>query len=263
MTAMEFKPILHGFALLESPRADGEDLWFSDMALGGLHRLRPDGALATWLPARKMIGGIAVNADGAVLCSGTGGIIWINPATNATGTLLDKIDGKPISGINDMIADAKGGLYFGTVDHKRMFRGEDFFGRSALYRLAPNGSVTQLATGLKFSNGMGLSPDASQLYFNDSSVGTYAYEILPNGSLTNRSLLCARGDCDGLAVDAEGAVWIAQISAGMITRILPNGAIARELPLHTGHVTSLCFGGADRCDLFVTTAAEGAGAAVV
>jgi sugar lactone lactonase YvrE len=49
----------------------------------------------------------------------------------------------------------------------------------------------------------------------------------------------------------------------MITRILPSGEVNREIPLKAGHVTSLCFGGIDGRDIFITTAAEDAGAAVV
>ena len=210
-----------------------------------------------------MIGSIAINADGALLCSGTGGIVWVDPATGRRGTLLDSIDGAPVSGINDMVADGKGGLYFGTVDHQRMFRGEDFFGRSALYHLNAAGHFLRLRDGLKFSNGMGLSPDDRHLYINDSSAGTYAYEILPDGSLANGRLVSVRSDCDGLAVDCEGGIWIAQIGAGMITRILPGGEVEREIPLAAGRVTSLCFGGADGRDMYVTTAADDAGAAVV
>jgi sugar lactone lactonase YvrE len=257
------KPILKGFALLESPLADGEDVWFSDMAIGGIWRVRPGGFIGTWLPARKMIGGIAINADGGLVCSGTGGIVWVDPVTGLTGTLLDTIEGKPVNGINDMVADGRGGLYFGTVDHNSMFRGEGYLGHSALYRLDADGAVVKLYDGLKFSNGIGLSPDGRTLYFNDSSVGTFACDILHDGALGPRRLLSARADCDGLAVDCEGAVWIAQIGGGMLTRVMPSGKIDRTIPLDVGPITSLCFGGADGRDMFITTAAMGAGEAVM
>jgi sugar lactone lactonase YvrE len=262
-SSVDFMPILSGLCLLEAPRADADNVWFSEMALGGIRRLRPDGQVDAWLTDRKMIGGIVINDDGLLLCSGTGGIVWFDPATGATGTVLDKINNNPISGVNDMIADGKGGLYFGTVDHARMFRGEVFFGHSALYRLGTDGRVQLLIAGLKFSNGIGLSPDDRHLYINDSSAGTFAYEILPDGGLARRRLLSDRTDCDGLAVDCEGGVWIAQIETGTITRILPDGKVDREIPVNAGHLTSLCFGGPDGRDVFVTTAAEGAGAAVV
>jgi sugar lactone lactonase YvrE len=260
---VDFKPILNGLCLLEAPRADADNVWFSEMALGGIRRLRSDGQVDAWLNDRKMIGGLVINDDGLLLCSGTGGIVWFDPATGTTGTVLDKIDNNPISGVNDMIADGRGGLYFGTVDHVRMFRGEVFFGHSALYHLATDGRVQLLIDGMKFSNGIGLSPDDRYLYINDSSAGTYAYEIMTDGGLAGRRLLSSRPDCDGLAVDGEGGVWIALIGTGTISRILPDGKVDREIPVGVGHVTSLCFGGPDGRDIFVTTATEDAGAAVV
>jgi gluconolactonase len=260
---VQFMPVAGGYGLLESPRAGVKDVWFSDMALGGVHRLRADGGVDRWLPDRRMIGGIAINEDGVLLCSGTGGIVWVDPVTGATGTLLDTIDGVPISGVNDMIADSEGGLYFGTVDHDRMFRGEDFFGRSAIYRLSVDGCVRRLCEGIGFSNGMGISPDGRRLYLNNSSVGTFEYDVTADGGLSVGRQISGRADCDGLAIDIEGGIWIAQISAGTVTRILRSGEVDQEIPVPGGHVTSLCLGGLDGRDMFVTTAAPGAGEAVM
>lgn len=260
---MNFQTIAGGFGLLESPRADARNLWFSDMALGGVHRLGSDGHIDHWLSDRRMIGGIAVNEDGVLLCSGTGGIVWIDPVSGTTGTLLQAVEGQPISGVNDMLADPCGGLLFGTVDHARMFRGENFFGNSALYRLAPDGSVRRLCEGIHFANGIGLSPDARTIYLNNSGIGTFAYQWLRDGTLGAGRQISDRADCDGLAVDCEGAVWIARISAHTILRLMPDGRVDQEIEIPCGAVTSLCFGGPDGCDLYVTTAAPGAGEAVV
>lgn len=259
---MELTPVATGFGLLESPRADDRGLWFSDMAVGGIRCLRPDGRIDAYLTARKMIGGIAFNDDGRIICSGTGGLVWLDTATGATGTLLDAIDGEPIGGINDMVADGQGGLFFGTVDHPAMFRGEPF-GASILYRLAPDGQVSVIRGGLRFANGCGLSPDGRRLYHNDSSVGTRRYDLAADGSVTDGGLFFDAPDCDGLAVDRDGGVWIALIQSGTIVRAMADGTVDRRLPVPGGHPTSLCFGGSDGRDLYVTTAAPGAGEAVM
>lgn len=259
---MEFEPIASGFGLTEAPIFDSRGLWFSDMAVGGIRCLRPDGRIDQWLTDRKTIGGIAINQDGSILCSGTGGLVWLDPDTGRTGALLDRIDGEPIGGINDMIADGKGRLFFGTVDHPGMFGGQPLR-PSALYRLDPDGRVAPLREGLRFANGFGISPDGARLYHNDSSVGTRVYELAPDGSLSGDRFLVEDGDCDGLAVDRKGGVWIAKIVAGSIMRVMPDGAIDFEVSVPGGHVTSLSFGGADGSDLYVTTAAPGAGEAVM
>lgn len=232
------------------------------MAVGGIRCLRPDGRIETWLTDRKTIGGIAFNEDGRIICSGTGGLIWLDLETGRSGPLLDSIDGQPIGGINDMIADRRGGLYFGMVDHPSMFRGEPM-GASALCRLDASGEARVLREGMRFANGFGISPDGNRLYFNDSSVGTRSYAIALDGSLSDDTFLCEYGDCDGLALDDEGAVWIARIVSGTIARIMPDGTLRGEYPVPGGHPTSLCFGGSDRRDLYVTTAAPGGGEAVM
>jgi sugar lactone lactonase YvrE len=252
-----------GFGLAESPRADDRHVWFTDMALGGVHCLSVDGQLRSWLSQRRMIGGLALNDNGALLCSGTDGIIWLDQTTGGHGTLLSEIDGEPVIGVNDIAADGRGGLLFGTVDHARMFRGEPYFGRSGIYRLTARQELLPLLSGLGFANGLGVSPDGRWVYVNNSGVGTFAYEQLRDGTLGPGRQLSERADCDGLAVDVDGGIWIACISSATIVRLTSDGQTEREFAVQGGAVTSLCFGGADGRDLYVTTAAPGAGAAVV
>jgi xylono-1,5-lactonase len=260
---MDLEIVRSGYGLLESPRGDGESVWFTDMALGGVHRLSGDGQLQRWLPERRMIGGLAFNEDGAVLCSGSGGIVWFHPITGESGTVLDAIDGTPIAGVNDMTADDRGGLLFGTVEHDRMFRGEPYFGSSRLYRLTAQRQLLLLCEKIGFANGVGVSPDGRRLYLNNSGVGTFAYEQFEDGRVGPGTQLSTRADCDGLTIDADGAIWIAYISAGMLVRLMPDGRIDAQIPVAGGSVTSVCLGGVDGRDLYVTTAAPGAGAAVV
>ncbi len=259
---MQFESVTTGHCLIEAPRWDGQQLWFTDILLGGIHCLRHDGSKQSWLTDRTIVGGLALNHDGKVLCSGTGSIAWVDPASGASGTLLKELGGAPVNGVNDIFPDGKGGLWLGTVDHNGLRAGKLNFGQSELWRLDPDGTASRHFTGMSFSNGMGLSPDGRTLYMNDSGTGTYAHALNPDGSIAGSRLLCDNPDVDGLAVDAEGGVWTAAIQAGEIVRILPGGTIDRRIPVPGGHAVSLTFGGADLRDLYVTNAAEGAGAAV-
>src|SRR4051794_19412592 len=90
---MQFQPVATGFSFLEAPRADASgNVWFSDVVQGGIRHRRPDGTLAELLPGKQWIGGLTLNEDGAILCTGRGGITWVNPATGASGMLLTAID---------------------------------------------------------------------------------------------------------------------------------------------------------------------------
>jgi sugar lactone lactonase YvrE len=224
--------------------------------------LRPEGRVDQWLTERTIIGGMAMNDDGRLILSGTGGLVWLDPQSGKSGTLLDAIDDEPISGVNDMFPDGRGGLWFGWVDHVRMRKGEDFFGTSALYRLDPDGTVTRHHGGVGFSNGIGMSPAGDRLYFTDSAAGVLDFPVRADGSLGEPVLRGEPGG-DGLVVDAEGGIWTAAIQDGTVNRMLPDGTMERRIPVPGGHPVSLTFGGPDLRDLYVSTAAPDAGMAAV
>jgi sugar lactone lactonase YvrE len=259
---MDFNPVATGFCFLEAPRVDDRGVWFSECGLGGVRCLRPDGRIDSYLTDRNAIGGIAFNEDGALICSGPGGLAWFHPDTGKHGTLLDTIAGKPILGTNDVMPDRDGGLFFGTIDHEAIGRGI-FNRQSALYHLSADMKVTPLCDGLQVCNGIGLSPDGRRLYHNESSVGTQAYDLLPNGGVGKAVQINDDRDCDGLAVDREGGIWIATTRTGTLTRVTPDGKRDRRFPVPGGHATSLCFGGPDGRDVYVATAGEGAIEAVL
>lgn len=259
---MQFEPVVTGFCLIEAPRWDDRGLWFTDILLGGVRCLRADGRVDQWLTERTIIGGMAINDDGRLILSGTGGLAWLDPESGRSGTLLDTIDGEPISGVNDMLPDGRGGLWFGWVDHIRMRKGEDFFGTSALYRLDPDGTVTRQHGGVGFSNGIGMSPAGDRLYFTDSAAGVLDFPVHGDGSLGEPVLRGEPGG-DGLVVDAAGGIWTAAIQEGTVNRMLPDGTIERRIPVPGGHPVSLTFGGRDLRDLYVSTAAPDAGMAAV
>ena len=89
---MSFTALAKG-RYLEALAIDERVVWFSDVILGGVQGLKPDGSLVHWLAERKWIGGLLFNEDGSLLCSGPGGIVWLDPATGRSGTLLSSIDG--------------------------------------------------------------------------------------------------------------------------------------------------------------------------
>jgi sugar lactone lactonase YvrE len=247
---MKFETLATGYCFLEAPRADGEGLWFSDIMLGGLYHWQPGRGVERHLPERRHIGGIAINEDGAIICGGPDGLAWFDPATGRSGTLLDSIGGRQI-GVNDMLPDGRGGLIFGTLTTADADAATA--ATNSLYRHDPDGRTTLLASGLKIANGIGLSPDGRRLYHNESLVGTFAYEVHGDGSLGEPQLFWASGDGDGLAVDAEGGIWIASFAGGEIVRLLPDGSVERRIAMPHKVVSSLCFGGTDWRDLYVTT----------
>ena len=65
------------------------------------------------------------------------------------------------------------------------------------------------------------------------------------------------GHPDGMAVDAEGHVWVCHWGASRITRFAPDGTVERTVSVPTAQVTKCAFGGPDLTTLYITTAAIG------
>jgi sugar lactone lactonase YvrE len=234
-------------------------IWYSDVIAGGIHGVSMDGApVASFNTQRMWTGGILLNDDGAVLSSGAGGIMWNQPDTGASGWLVQEIDGKPINGINEMMSDGTGGIYFGTVDIEQIIKGQPTRPAS-IYRLTADRKVLLVAGELGFVNGIMLSADRKQLYYNDTFDSTYAFAVLPDLTLSNRRRLIEKVDCDGMALDAEGTLWITGFRSGEITRVRTDGS--REAPVATpaGAITQVRFGGTDMRDVYFTSVAADGG----
>ena len=254
-----FEPVARGL-YLEGLALDHERgiVWYSDVIAGGVHGLWPDGRTQTLNPGRMWTGGVLMNADGAVLSSGAGGIMWNDPATGKSGWLLHEIDGQVINGINEMVPDGTGGILFGTNDIEMVERGQPTRPTS-IYRLTADRQLIKLAEGIGFSNGLMLSADRKQFYCNDTFVCSWAFDVGPDFALTNKRVLLAKEDVDGMALDAEGNVWITGFRSGAITRLQPDGAPLADYPTPGGAITQVRFGGADGRDVYINTVPADAG----
>jgi sugar lactone lactonase YvrE len=227
-------------------------VWYSDVIGGGVHGLMPDGRRVTCNADRKWTGGLLMNADGSVLSSGAGGIMWNNPDTGRSGWLLHEIDGETINGINEMVPDGSGGIYFGTVDIERVERAEATR-PTAIYRLTTGGDVIKVSGDMNFTNGFMLSHDRKRFYCNDTFVGTWIFDVQPDRTLANRRMLLDKPDADGMALDADGNIWITGFRSSSLTRLRPDGTPLEPLATPAGAITQIRFGGQDFRDYYINS----------
>lgn len=251
---MEFVVVADGFQFAEAPRVDEDGtVYFSDLTGGGYYRRKSGGTVETVLPGRMWIGGAVLDDSGSVICSGKGGLIRVDQGTGVATPILTELDGVPVIAINDIEADGSGGLFGGSVDFAAVFeRGEVPTGGQLFY-LSREGAVRILRDGLAVSNGLGFSPDGRMLYHSESTAGVWAYSLGQNGMPGRPNMFARIDDCDGLAVDSEGGVWVACWRSARILRYRPDGVLDRTLTLPFPHIVSLSFGGPDLTDLYVTT----------
>ncbi|HUN47588.1 MAG TPA: SMP-30/gluconolactonase/LRE family protein [Stellaceae bacterium] len=129
----------------------------------------------------------------------------------------------------------------------------------ALFRIDADLSIHRMDEGIQLSNGMGWSPDDRTMYFIDSMPREiYAYDFdAATGAIANRRVLVRiageHGLPDGMTVDAEGFLWVAQWNGGRVVRYDPEGKIDRVIETPVSRPTSCTFGGPDLTTLYVTS----------
>ncbi|GAA3399082.1 SMP-30/gluconolactonase/LRE family protein [Streptomyces roseoviridis] len=156
---------------------------------------------------------------------------------------------------NDAAVAPDGSLWAGTMRYDEREGGGD------LVRLGPDGTATPLLTGVAVSNGIGWSPDRRLAYYVDSPTRRVDTLRVEDGRVVERRPFATvapdAGFPDGLAVDADGCVWVALWDGGRLHRYTPAGTLDRTVPLPVRRPTACAFGGPGLRDLYVTTARTG------
>jgi L-arabinonolactonase len=245
----------------ESPWWDpaGQALYFIDNTGRKVHRYDVATAVTRSWDMPSVITALALRArGGAVLTLRTG----IHSFDFETGTLhrLSPLDDPPPFVFNDGKVDRRGRFLIGASTANFAQPTPD----GGLYRLDPDHRLTQLDSGIHFSNGPCWSPDDKTFYFSDSfRYETYAYDYdIATGEVANRRVFVNTRDLgglpDGATVDRDGLVWMALYGGGKIAAFRPDGRLEHTIHMPVRLVSSVMFGGADLDQLYVTTIEKGA-----
>ncbi|MCY3839630.1 MAG: SMP-30/gluconolactonase/LRE family protein [Gammaproteobacteria bacterium] len=247
-----------GYGLVEGPVwVPGRGLMFSDVLGGGVHCLSADGAVTTVFPHRRGIGGIALHADNGLVVGGRN-IAFKSFDGGDTVVLLDRDPEHGTVGFNDLTTDEAGRIYVGSLGSPVFEEGEQLPGN--LHVIDLDGSARIVAEDLLLTNGLGFSPDGKTLYHSDSRRQTvHRYDVLENGDLGPKRTFATLDDgaSDGLAVSADGAVWVAVAGGGCVAVFEPDGSLRRRIAVPMPMCTSVCFGGDDLTDLYIVTGSDG------
>jgi D-xylonolactonase len=255
-----------GFGLLEAPIWDeNRGLLFADADNGGVHCLDQQGNVSTIVKYRKGIGGAVRHRNGGLVVSGRN-VAYKDISDSPTVVLLDKNPPQGVVGFNDITTDSKGRIYAGALGFlptETPLSGIGGDRKSApLFLIDTDGSARVVHPSVALSNGLGFSPDGSLLYHADSgNRHLYIYDVASDGGVANRRLFATvpEGLPDGLAISEDGCIWLAVAHAGKVIRFSPGGSKRSEIEVPVPMVTSLCFGGSDRRDLYVVSGSEGTG----
>jgi sugar lactone lactonase YvrE len=237
----------------ESPRWHDGRLWYSDFGAnevavvdllgnGEVIARVPGMPMGTgWLPDGRML--IVSSRDGLLLRAEPGGSL----VTHAD---LTSLAGYPWS---DMVVDGRGNAYIGNMGFD-FPRGE--FAPGILAMVSPGGAVRQVADGLAFANGIVVTPDDATLILAESYAARLtAFDIAADGSLSGQRVWADLdgGVPDGICLDAENAIWYADVPSKRCVRVGEGGQVLQTIELDRGCFACM-LGGADRQTLFLMAA---------
>ncbi len=272
MTTQQFAILISGYDYLEAPRWHDGRLWISDFYTQQVIAADMDGKvekIATvpqqpsglgWLPDGRLL--IVSMLDRKLLRRESNGFLAVHAD-------LSGIAGGPC---NDMVVDKQGRAYVGNFGFDLMGGAQLKTAKLAL--VDPNGNVSVAAENLYFPNAAMITPDGRTLIVNETFGNRIsAFDIKADGTLGSRRDWAVFGPLpqgqelaevfpqlkvapDGGAMDAEGAVWIADAIGNRVLRVAEGGRVLNEISTGNQAVFACALGGPDRRTLFLCVAPD-------
>lgn len=255
MRASQFTaPIVgHGEGPVWTP---DEGLRICDGFAGRIVSVDASGAVAGDVTVGSFVGAFRPRVGGGLVAAAERSFVLVEP----DGTIRDLGDLWSDTNVrmNDGGCDPQGRFFCGSMTYS----GSEPIG--VLYRLDPDGTVTEILDGLRTPNGMAYAPDGTVYHVDTPTQEVRAFDVDETGGWKNRRTVVAGitpGSPDGLTIDANGNLWVALWGgAGVICVDPRTGATLERIEVDGALQTSACtFGGPDLDQLFITSSDQGGG----
>jgi sugar lactone lactonase YvrE len=266
-------PLLRGGSFFEGPRWRDGRWWVSDFYRHLVLAVGPDGACEEVMEVPGQPSGLGWLADGSLLVVSMNDQRVLRCARSGKVTLHADLRGRAVGRLNDMVVDAAGRAFVGSFGFDLM-AGDDP-ASSSVWRVDPDGAVTEAATGMLFPNGSVVTPDGSTLVVGETFGCRYsAFTIAADGRLTERRVWAQLAPTprlgsfaellpqvtvapDGCCLDAEGRIWCADATRGRCILVREGGAVIDEVHAPDGlRVFACMLGGPDGRTLLLCCAPD-------
>jgi len=253
--------LLDGLTFPEAPRWRDGKLWFSDFYSFRVLRLGLDGKAETIAEVPQRPSGLGWLPDGRLL---------IVSMLDRRVLVLDRGKTEPYADLstlatgpcNDMVVDTQGRAYVGNFGFDR--HGGEPERLTSIARIDPDGRISRAADDLFFPNGTVITADGRRLIIGETLAKRLTtFDIGAGGALSNRRLFAQFEDCfpDGICLDAEGAIWVADARGNRAIRVFEGGRVERTISTGAQGCYACMLGGEDRRTLFLCTS-SGSGPAM-
>ncbi len=244
--------VAQGYKFTEGPIANIKgEVFFTDIPKNHIHRISLDGKVSVFAENTRSGSGQAFGPDGRLytIIGGEEKIL----AYDADGKSTIVAEG--FRG-NDIVVMRNGNIYATNPNWTGVNTNT-----SRVWLIKPDSTKKEVDSGLRFSNGLTLSPDQSLLYVADSrSHWIYSYQIQPDGSLAHKQQYyhlhvpdtADDSGADGIRVDRDGRLYVATRMGVQVCD--QAGRVNCIIPTPNGRIANLCFGGENFDTLFATCA---------
>jgi gluconolactonase len=249
--------VQEGFVFTEGPvgTPDG-GLYFSDIRPNKIYQLEPGGKIALIREQTNGSNGLAVTKDGEIFAAeGNGQRISKRSRDGTVITVTDSAGGKPFLSPNDLIIDARGGIYITDPGPRPVVPGRP----TSVSYLPPGAKEAIIVDGdVARPNGLTLTRDGKTLIVDDT-IGpvVFAYDVQPDGSVKNKRPFGQLRDipegkesgADGMALDSEDRVYITTLTGVQVFDAKGQHLGTIKVPRQPANVA---FGGPDKRTLYIT-----------
>ena len=224
-------------------------LYWTDIPAGKIHTFEPATGRHMVVYEGQPVGGFTFQENGDLLLFRVDDIARLHP--DGAVSVAREFSDHGMERFNDVLADPEGRVFAGTFgEHPKC----------GLYRVDLDGTITRLFSGTGCSNGMGFSPDLKRFYWTCSTTREIFQFDYDKGEISNRKTFFtvpeSEGIPDGLAVDGSGSIWSARWAGASVVRHASDGLELMRIRFPVTNITSICFGGENLDQLFVTSAQE-------
>jgi sugar lactone lactonase YvrE len=265
----EFTTLIGGLSFTECPRWHDGRLYLSDFYTHRVLAVSMDGTTETLAHVPQQPSGLGFLAEGRML------IVSMRDRKvlrrEAEGSLVEHADLSRLAPwhLNDMLVDDDGRAWVGNFGFDLMGGAEAR--TTVLISVEPDGTPQVAADGLGFPNGMMLTPDGGTLIVAESTMNRLSAFPVASGLLGERRTWAAFGDPptstdvgevlkrvavapDGICLDAECAVWVADAAHSRLLRVAEGGRVIEVRKTGGVRVFACMLGGDDGCTLFASVA---------
>jgi sugar lactone lactonase YvrE len=263
--ARQTRELCEGIYFGEGPRWHEGRLWFSDFYARAVKSVSLKGDLRTEFEIDDQPSGLGWMPDGSMLIVSMTKCQVLRRTRDGKISLHADLGHIATFHCNDMVVDAQGRAYVGNfgfdLDKELRERGtQGVLAEHVAAKLAcvlPDRTVRVAAEDMHFPNGTVITPDGKTLIIGETfGACLTAFDVGADGALSNRRLWAniAPRVPDGICLDADGAIWVANPTAPECVRVKQGGEILEIID--TGAPCYACMlGGDDGRTLFMLTAA--------